>query len=669
MFELKREIINISRLGDGTDFELSIYNESTNEGMLRGTHCQKSPLTYLTEYDDDTTIIPRSTTVLARRLPASRPGKGGAARYVSGRAPVKALGGARGEAAKGSAQQAGKAADLSAAQTEEERMKAIMGLEAQNWEQEKQQMATQQKVFYGKPNTLKPNNVPEGEPPHGYVCYRCGQKGMLSSSFTRHGFLLIVFIGHWIQACPTNNDPNFKGPIKIKRTTGIPKSFLKQVEKPAGLDASDMSELQGVMVDADGNFVIAHSDEKTWKQFQEKQKQAEEAQKAATTDKELRARGIECPIDKRMFVEPMKTPCCGRTYCGDCITNALIENDLVCPGCSTDGVLLDNLVEDTEAKEKVKAYEAEKSQQKKEASKSPTLSAAASPVKAQLNGTPPKLPKSPRKDGSKSPADSTTDGTTTSKKRSADATNAGELDTVSDAPAMKRQKSNDSSRANPSSAKSAEPPSNEGEASQPLSLNSFMPPDFNNLSQNNNGVFPQMSFPMPNSMPFMPPMPGMPGMPGMPNMMNGMMNPMMMSNMMNGMGGMGGMGPNGFNSNNFNPNNFNPMNMNMNMNMNGGMNGMNGMNNGIPWNNNNSNNQRSQNIPTGPSAHQNNMGNNFMANKFSNQQRSHSQAFNPNQGGTMGGQEDSPYMRQPVNPHRHQNRQRRTMRPSDYREL
>ena len=32
VFELKREIININRLGDGTDFELAIYNENTNEG-------------------------------------------------------------------------------------------------------------------------------------------------------------------------------------------------------------------------------------------------------------------------------------------------------------------------------------------------------------------------------------------------------------------------------------------------------------------------------------------------------------------------------------------------------------------------------------------------------------------------------------------------------------
>lgn len=34
VFELKREIISQSRLGDGSDFELSIYNEDTREGMF-----------------------------------------------------------------------------------------------------------------------------------------------------------------------------------------------------------------------------------------------------------------------------------------------------------------------------------------------------------------------------------------------------------------------------------------------------------------------------------------------------------------------------------------------------------------------------------------------------------------------------------------------------------
>jgi protein MPE1 len=34
VFELKREIIVQNRLGDGTDFDLVIANQDTNEGLL-----------------------------------------------------------------------------------------------------------------------------------------------------------------------------------------------------------------------------------------------------------------------------------------------------------------------------------------------------------------------------------------------------------------------------------------------------------------------------------------------------------------------------------------------------------------------------------------------------------------------------------------------------------
>lgn len=34
VFDLKREIITLNKLGSGTDFDLSIYDESTNEGMF-----------------------------------------------------------------------------------------------------------------------------------------------------------------------------------------------------------------------------------------------------------------------------------------------------------------------------------------------------------------------------------------------------------------------------------------------------------------------------------------------------------------------------------------------------------------------------------------------------------------------------------------------------------
>ena len=41
VFELKRDIIRVSNLGDGTDFDLAIYREDSNEGMFSSSspHC------------------------------------------------------------------------------------------------------------------------------------------------------------------------------------------------------------------------------------------------------------------------------------------------------------------------------------------------------------------------------------------------------------------------------------------------------------------------------------------------------------------------------------------------------------------------------------------------------------------------------------------------------
>ena len=62
------------------------------------------------------------------------------------------------------------------------------------------------------------------------------------------------WLGHWIQDCPTNNDPEYDKK-RIKRTTGIPRSFLKSVEPTEGAPLA-----QGVMVTPDGGYVIAQPD-------------------------------------------------------------------------------------------------------------------------------------------------------------------------------------------------------------------------------------------------------------------------------------------------------------------------------------------------------------------------------------------------------------------------
>jgi len=171
VFELKREIINLSGLGNGADFDLSIYDESSNE-----------------EYDDDTAIVPRSSSVVARRLPAARPGHGRAARYVTGRAPVNAKNSYRTEASRITVQAKNTrtpdgAADMNKAQTEEDRIAAMFAAEGNQWEQQQQQMANAKPVYH-KGQHRRPVNVPDHPPPPTYRCHRCDELGKsLASHF------------------------------------------------------------------------------------------------------------------------------------------------------------------------------------------------------------------------------------------------------------------------------------------------------------------------------------------------------------------------------------------------------------------------------------------------------------------------------------------------------
>ncbi|KAM5469838.1 Protein mpe1 [Microsporum audouinii] len=448
----------------------------------------------------------------------------------------------------------------------------------------------------------KPVTVPDHPPPPGYLCYRCGEKG------------------HWIQACPTNNDPRFDGRYRVKRSTGIPRSFQKQVEKPdsPALDGSDdNSKLTGVMVNADGDFVIAQPDKASWELYQEKataSKAAEAEAANAERNKQLQDRGLLCPLDKRMLLAPTKTPCCEKTYCSDCITNALIESDFVCPNCSAEGVLLDNLSVDEDAIKRLAEFESEKAQQ---------AEGAEINAPEQVDSEQDSNKEQARQDSS------------ASKKRPATENGSTQENDQLQAPAMKKQKSRESTGDTQSNAQQA--------GSQGITQNNIQ----NNNPQSNpqqNNV--QQPAPM-NPFPQMPPQPMMGGY--------GQMNPfvgqdmMAMSGYYNGgnnwsqtpsdtymMAGVGGPfigGPNpqmaqvryGMPNAGMNFNNFNPQMMNQ----------MNQM-------------QQPFQQPYGMTP-------------FSNQQRSHISE-------PLANEEDSPYFRQPVNPHRHHGRQKRT-RPSDYREL
>lgn len=333
VFELKRAIIEASGMAKSTDLNLHIYHEDEPTK----------------EYDDDTTTIPRTSTVIAVRRPAAR-GFSKIARYVSGKPPVRAI---KKEAAP-------IVAPRPSGATETDAEAAFLAESAQVWDAQKESLSHSKPVY----NKKKPVNVPNYDPPSGYVCRRCGVKG------------------HWIQQCPENDNPDFKPVHCPKRTTGIPKSFLKVVDK------SEVDEdAKGVMLNADGEYVQVMTDTKTWEKFQEKtQATKAQAANADAASKEVRERGLECPLDNRMFVQPVKTACCEKTYCNDCIESSLADNDLICPNCGEETLI--EFTPDKEMEARIRDYEAEKAKEKaelkaeKEAAAKEELAAAEAAAKA-----------------------------------------------------------------------------------------------------------------------------------------------------------------------------------------------------------------------------------------------------------------------------------------------
>ncbi|KAI6248349.1 hypothetical protein HI914_03386 [Erysiphe necator] len=581
VFELKRDIILKSGLGDGADFDLSIFNDDGTE-----------------EYDDDTTVIPRSTTVIAQRLPAAKRGAGRAQRYMTGKMPVNAKMTARKEQVKSMTKTAGinGMSQFNSSMSEEQRLAAMFEASSQQWSGQLEEMAKQTKVYH---NGSK--KISESEPPLGYVCYRCGEKG------------------HWIKECPTNDDPSFENKLRIKRTTGIPRSFLRAVEKPMNNsgDGDELKQHSGVMINAEGQFVIAEPDKKSWELFQAKTKSSAAAAEkvAAVGNKEIQDRGLECSIDKRIFIDPMKTPCCEKTYCNDCITNSLIESDFTCPGCQTEGVLLDDLIHDEAMSLEIQQYLEEKNnlvREEREKSNSPI-------VNSQTTMT-------MKKDKSKSPSPSVLKPIAVNVNSPSNSSTESKISVTNDSTNNPKKRPAEQSLENPKIPKGPKAMQQQQRkivslpVQLPVQITAQVPAQVQQpINTGINGY---------NSMQF--------GVPyyGITNMINGY-------NGMNGMSMMSVVSPmmiNGYSGYS---------------NMYSNMHGYNNMGNFNMMNSNSLGIRGSGGLPMS-------CGNGISAG-FPNQQKTIFAEPLPNE-------EDNAYFRQPVNPHRHQGRQRRT-RPQDYREL
>lgn len=115
-----------------------------------------------------------------------------------------------------------------------------------------------------------------------------------------------------MSACPTLSDTSYDKP-RIKKTTGIPKTFLKSIAP------EERATQSGVMLNEEGNMVVAVLNDAEWR------KKAEQANKEVPI-------GLRCGLCLDLLVEAVRTACCAaKPYCEECVRDAE-----TCPECKSE---------------------------------------------------------------------------------------------------------------------------------------------------------------------------------------------------------------------------------------------------------------------------------------------------------------------------------------------
>ncbi|XP_077940225.1 uncharacterized protein LOC120827758 isoform X2 [Gasterosteus aculeatus] len=196
--------------------------------------------------------------------------------------------------------------------------------------------------------------------PANYTCYRCGNTG------------------HHIRDCPIIGDKNCDAPARIKKSTGIPRSFMVEVDDP---------NTKGAMLTNCGRYAIPSIDIAAYA-IGKKERPPFVAQEQPKSEEEEEPVPEEllCGICHDLMSDAVVIPCCGNSYCDDCIRSALLDSeDHVCPTCRQLDVSPDTLIANKFLRQAVETFKKERGYTKSlargcGASQSQNPTPAASPV-------------------------------------------------------------------------------------------------------------------------------------------------------------------------------------------------------------------------------------------------------------------------------------------------
>ncbi|XP_075942602.1 uncharacterized protein LOC142945120 isoform X2 [Anarhichas minor] len=285
--DLKRQIMGREKLRAG-DCDLQITNAQNKE-----------------EYTEDECSIPKGSSVIVRRIPViGAKSSSSKTRHVE-RSDVQthqAFGAYKAMDDQSSSRAVplfSKMANLADVEgSEEDKIKVMIN------------QSTYDMNYNKKFGTVLPAN---------YTCYRCGNTG------------------HHIRNCPVSADKSFEAPMRIKKSTGIPRSFMVEVDDP---------NTKGAMLTNCGRYAIPSIDIAAYAiGKKERPPFVPQEQPKSEEEEDPVPEELLCLICLDLLSDAVVIPCCGNSYCDDCIRTALLDSEEhVCPTCSQSEVSPDTLI-------------------------------------------------------------------------------------------------------------------------------------------------------------------------------------------------------------------------------------------------------------------------------------------------------------------------------------
>ncbi|XP_075879996.1 uncharacterized protein LOC142886745 isoform X3 [Nelusetta ayraudi] len=313
----------------------------------------------ITEYKDDEGPIPKGSSVIVRRIPIIGARSGSTSKTRNN----EQLGFQSRHHNFGSAN----AMDDRSSSRALHLFSKMTNLAAENLSEEDKIKAV---LYQSSYSTMSYSTKSTTSLPANYTCYRCGNAG------------------HHIRNCPTS-DKNAEPALRLKKSTGIPRSFMVEVDDPS---------IKGAMLTNCGSYAIPAIHANAYAVGKKEKPPFAPQEAPVVVQDEPIPNELLCLICHELLSDAVVIPCCGNSFCDDCIRTALLDSEQhSCPSCSQSDVSPDSLIANKFLRKAVNTFQKEQGQKDRGcgSSQSQNPALAPSPVPAPPPLSTPSQPQKP----------------------------------------------------------------------------------------------------------------------------------------------------------------------------------------------------------------------------------------------------------------------------------